>query len=135
MFVRGAFCHRCSTTWKRPSGRALTEARYSIVRVQLQRAGLITFLLVLSMFLGLSLFTTQMTHASSPPRHTPAKDTNPILPKKLRSQSGVPANTVSIYESTTTATDRKSTRLNSSHVRISYAVFCLKKKKKDADWK
>src|SRR3989442_7737282 len=27
--------------------------------------------------------------------------------------------------------DRKSTRLNSSHVRISYAVFCLKKKKKE----
>src|SRR5690554_6994232 len=27
-------------------------------------------------------------------------------------------------------TDRKSTRLNSSHVRISYAVFCLKKKNK-----
>src|SRR5204863_10030948 len=26
------------------------------------------------------------------------------------------------------ATDRKSTRLNSSHVEISYAVFCLKKK-------
>src|SRR5690349_22478964 len=26
--------------------------------------------------------------------------------------------------------DRKSTRLNSSHVEISYAVFCLKKKKK-----
>src|SRR5207302_10451746 len=28
------------------------------------------------------------------------------------------------------AGDRKSTRLNSSHVKISYAVFCLKKKKK-----
>src|SRR3989442_6100446 len=28
--------------------------------------------------------------------------------------------------------DRKSTRLNSSHVRISYAVFCLKKKKTNA---
>src|SRR5690606_41620177 len=27
--------------------------------------------------------------------------------------------------------DRKSTRLNSSHVKISYAVFCLKKKNKD----
>src|SRR5690606_41939972 len=27
--------------------------------------------------------------------------------------------------------DRKSTRLNSSHVKISYAVFCLKKKKAD----
>src|SRR3989440_6842083 len=29
--------------------------------------------------------------------------------------------------------DRKSTRLNSSHDQISYAVFCLKKKKADAD--
>src|SRR5690606_40206208 len=29
-----------------------------------------------------------------------------------------------------TQRDRKSTRLNSSHVKISYAVFCLKKKKK-----
>src|SRR5438045_7220923 len=28
-------------------------------------------------------------------------------------------------------TDRKSTRLNSSHLGISYAVFCLKKKKKN----
>src|SRR5947199_7897287 len=30
----------------------------------------------------------------------------------------------------TTILDRKSTRLNSSHLGISYAVFCLKKKKK-----
>src|SRR5690606_4685714 len=30
------------------------------------------------------------------------------------------------------AADRKSTRLNSSHVKISYAVFCLKKKKKSS---
>src|SRR5947199_5207200 len=29
-----------------------------------------------------------------------------------------------------TSSDRKSTRLNSSHLGISYAVFCLKKKKK-----
>src|SRR2546427_8488911 len=29
------------------------------------------------------------------------------------------------------ARDRKSTRLNSSHSQISYAVFCLKKKKKE----
>src|SRR5690554_7170894 len=29
--------------------------------------------------------------------------------------------------------DRKSTRLNSSHVRISYAVFCLKKKNRSPD--
>src|SRR2546422_2305251 len=32
----------------------------------------------------------------------------------------------------TTVADRKSTRLNSSHGYISYAVFCLKKKKKEA---
>src|SRR5690349_23954400 len=35
--------------------------------------------------------------------------------------------TVTIH---TAKPDRKSTRLNSSHVEISYAVFCLKKKKK-----
>src|SRR5690554_7213424 len=34
------------------------------------------------------------------------------------------------YSEALTYLDRKSTRLNSSHVRISYAVFCLKKKKK-----
>src|SRR3712207_7308177 len=33
--------------------------------------------------------------------------------------------------STGTSSDRKSTRLNSSHANISYAVFCLKKKKKN----
>src|SRR5438477_4898406 len=31
------------------------------------------------------------------------------------------------------AADRKSTRLNSSHMSISYAVFCLKKKNKNKD--
>src|SRR5690349_22137358 len=31
----------------------------------------------------------------------------------------------------TVTADRKSTRLNSSHVEISYAVFCLKKKKNE----
>src|SRR5690554_7105804 len=35
-----------------------------------------------------------------------------------------------LYQAEQKAEDRKSTRLNSSHVRISYAVFCLKKKKK-----
>src|SRR5258708_18054725 len=36
----------------------------------------------------------------------------------------------SIFESDDKLLDRKSTRLNSSHQIISYAVFCLKKKKK-----
>src|SRR5256885_11768270 len=39
------------------------------------------------------------------------------------------ANNISVYG----VGDRKSTRLNSSHLVISYAVFCLKKKKKDTD--
>src|SRR5690625_5510868 len=37
---------------------------------------------------------------------------------------------VSVPDSKAQEIDRKSTRLNSSHVAISYAVFCLKKKKK-----
>src|SRR5207302_9937913 len=36
---------------------------------------------------------------------------------------------VQIRERRARPADRKSTRLNSSHVKISYAVFCLKKKK------
>src|SRR5690554_2983684 len=38
---------------------------------------------------------------------------------------------VNTYWQSNALLDRKSTRLNSSHVRISYAVFCLKKKKKN----
>src|SRR5437660_9022050 len=36
------------------------------------------------------------------------------------------------FSKKTQASDRKSTRLNSSHVAISYAVFCLKKKKNNS---
>src|SRR3712207_6974984 len=37
---------------------------------------------------------------------------------------------VIIHQLSNVSLDRKSTRLNSSHANISYAVFCLKKKKK-----
>src|SRR2546427_9630320 len=40
------------------------------------------------------------------------------------------AATILITQRWTLTADRKSTRLNSSHSQISYAVFCLKKKKK-----
>src|SRR6478672_13747872 len=45
-------------------------------------------------------------------------------------QSQVPRNVrrVLVYPTAPTPVDRKSTRLNSSHDQISYAVFCLKKK-------
>src|SRR5690349_23004288 len=41
-----------------------------------------------------------------------------------------PGSVLGVLELLDEAGDRKSTRLNSSHVEISYAVFCLKKKKK-----
>src|SRR5690606_3991413 len=41
-----------------------------------------------------------------------------------------PANSMSQQAAMAYCKDRKSTRLNSSHVKISYAVFCLKKKKR-----
>src|SRR3989442_11773144 len=44
--------------------------------------------------------------------------------EQVQRSTGRDAPTVALPER-----DRKSTRLNSSHVRISYAVFCLKKKK------
>src|SRR5687768_19551 len=42
----------------------------------------------------------------------------------------VPVDLNRVVERVASLTDRKSTRLNSSHGYISYAVFCLKKKKK-----
>src|SRR2546429_8341270 len=62
-------------------------------------------------------------------------DALPILTKK--SPAGTPRSPAGPRTRTTpsraraTAGDRKSTRLNSSHGYISYAVFCLKKKKKN----
>src|SRR5690606_42040631 len=45
-------------------------------------------------------------------------------------QAAPVANAVFLFAAAPLMTDRKSTRLNSSHVKISYAVFCLKKKRK-----
>src|SRR5690349_22196673 len=59
---------------------------------------------------------------SEPPPQVPAQDPQP----------GVDQRSVGALELRHDGqhVDRKSTRLNSSHVEISYAVFCLKKKKK-----
>src|SRR2546430_16916006 len=52
-------------------------------------------------------------------------------PTRPRDRPNLPVSTPPIRRSTRCIwTDRKSTRLNSSHSQISYAVFCLKKKKK-----
>src|SRR3712207_7795024 len=55
----------------------------------------------------------------SPARHRPAADVTPVH-RRVR----VPQQ----HGELVAAQDRKSTRLNSSHANISYAVFCLKKK-------
>src|SRR5437868_7848159 len=71
-----------------------------------------------------------------PPRSTLFPYTTLFRSKmpKLRSSTGMLLARLSVILSSvrkiTESLDRKSTRLNSSHVSISYAVFCLKKKKK-----
>src|SRR5258705_5211731 len=58
-------------------------------------------------------------------------DALPISAPSTRQRSCCARPTTSIRAASPTGrTDRKSTRLNSSHLGISYAVFCLKKKKK-----
>src|SRR3712207_8073458 len=57
-----------------------------------------------------------------------------VLPHRIFQQrkQGMPADfpLLLIIDEFSSVIDRKSTRLNSSHANISYAVFCLKKKKK-----
>src|SRR5438094_5149003 len=84
-------------------------------------------------------------HCSAHPRHLPSFPTRRSSDLARRNGGQVffavkdtgpgiaPEDIVRIFqefEQTSTARDRKSTRLNSSHRTISYAVFCLKKKKR-----
>src|SRR3712207_7653730 len=55
-------------------------------------------------------------------RTTIDKPKQPTLPSSVEAKEVKPTKVKHV------ATDRKSTRLNSSHANISYAVFCLKKK-------
>src|SRR5256885_15933682 len=52
-----------------------------------------------------------------------------ICTQRLHRRRALGCNHVATNRGRTTTTDRKSTRLNSSHLVISYAVFCLKKKR------
>src|SRR2546426_7853152 len=53
----------------------------------------------------------------------------PSLPRSQSEEASLPVSRPRLYTLLSAASDRKSTRLNSSHLVISYAVFCLKKKK------
>src|SRR2546430_6648593 len=74
-----------------------------------------------------TLFRSQFQSSSSFFSHCTIDHT--ILIKKKR-KSMKQYKTTNLYVIFSLILDRKSTRLNSSHSQISYAVFCLKKKKK-----
>src|SRR5438105_9516882 len=65
-----------------------------------------------------------------PPRSTLFPYTTLFRSDGVVTAGVVTLGTVTLGTVTTGVADRKSTRLNSSHEWISYAVFCLKKKKK-----
>src|SRR5688572_31621428 len=60
----------------------------------------------------------------------PCGDVPVLLPYRLAGRLAYSVSSHLHESSKWNGTDRKSTRLNSSHSQISYAVFCLKKKKK-----
>src|SRR5438874_939436 len=78
---------------------------------------------------GASIYLGEGSGATFP--HTAVKDGNSIQFGQCRFDFlQTPGHTLEIIcIAMTDFKDRKSTRLNSSHVEISYAVFCLKKKK------
>src|SRR5690606_35110619 len=59
----------------------------------------------------------------------PLRDVQVVEETGVAPVEGAPAQRTRIAPGAAYGIDRKSTRLNSSHVKISYAVFCLKKKK------
>src|SRR5215510_15288032 len=87
------------------------------------------------MFLFISFFFFFFLMIRRPPRSTLFPYTT--LFRSWRTEPGVrraaPAFARRDFTAGALRQDRKSTRLNSSHVAISYAVFCLKKKTKNSN--
>src|SRR5690349_24659973 len=83
-----------------------------------------------------TLFPYTTLFRSSVLRRLPTNIVDLLTPEGdyLRALSGSPQSLIvrvrQIPDNRSLSVDRKSTRLNSSHVEISYAVFCLKKKKR-----
>src|SRR2546430_7930907 len=73
-----------------------------------------------------------MITATSVSRHSILKSTTSVKKSAMPSMT-TEATPLLIRFCSGVASDRKSTRLNSSHSQISYAVFCLKKKKKEQE--
>src|SRR5262245_65653612 len=81
------------------------------------------FTLYISFFFFNDTATTDIytlsLHDALPISSPPSEDATRVPPEDFRRHAAA-----------TKGSDRKSTRLNSSHLGISYAVFCLKKKRK-----
>src|SRR3712207_7570744 len=82
-----------------------------------------------TLFRSLGLGQTLGAHAPVPPGLGPAADAVADVCLIGQSDGAAGPRLEGLLEDQGGA-DRKSTRLNSSHANISYAVFCLKKKKK-----
>src|SRR3712207_7130883 len=78
-----------------------------------------------------TLFPYTTLFRSEPPSASPSarEDCRPMARASLRCCPETAASSRSSPPPPTSCQDRKSTRLNSSHANISYAVFCLKKKR------
>src|SRR2546426_8286807 len=81
-----------------------------------------------------TLFRSKLVHGEELDGHTHGypHQTGRVRARATGADSGMAGRERSAREDphrSTCAADRKSTRLNSSHLVISYAVFCLKKKK------
>src|SRR5439155_21832284 len=76
-------------------------------------------------------YTTLFRSNSHPTYGFSDQKSTPVCCGELRIDLGVSDTNLDSPQQTGVDLDRKSTRLNSSHVAISYAVFCLKKKKED----
>src|SRR5690625_6614994 len=83
---------------------------------------------------------TEIGGGAGAPRAKPVRLTSTLEPQTYRQLTGFCAEAAdaigaarvphaAVVRALIARLDRKSTRLNSSHVAISYAVFCLKKKK------
>src|SRR5205809_7672542 len=77
-----------------------------------------------------SLFPYTTLFRSSCARHGKRDFARAVDRQPIRSKPELEGRRLDQIGCRSTAQDRKSTRLNSSHGYISYAVFCLKKKKK-----
>src|SRR5207245_10089655 len=71
----------------------------------------------------------QPAATSGSAREPPAARRDPPSTETIAARPATGATTSDPHRPRAASTDRKSTRLNSSHGSISYAVFCLKKKK------